>query len=385
MYLNQPVLLSPGPTPIPDIVNHYLTLPIIGHRTESFQKILHDVSKGLAPIFGTDQPVVILAGSGTSALETAMVNTVDKDDHIVVIVSGAFGNRFKKIAEAYHYHLHVFEIEWGKALDMTAFMSFYNQLTQPIKAVFTQLCETSTTVIHPIEQIGHYIKSIDDNVLFVVDGVSIIGAYDMDMSRDKVDILVAGSQKALMLPAGMGFVAYTAESRKKIASSKSDKFYFNLSLYIDKLFDDTTPFTPPIGLIQSIRGMLEIVESEGFENTVKRHYACRDGLRSALKALDIPLFVDDKDASPTVTAIVPIQTEINIIKSRLLSDFNITIAGGQAHLKGKILRIGHMGYVTPFDMLKVISALEIILSDIRGKSYLGKGLTAFQEVISCIK
>lgn len=385
MYLNKPILLSPGPTPVPDLINHYLTLPMIGHRTKAFQKVLHDVSYGLAPIFGTDQPVVILAGSGTSALEAAMINVVEQDDHIVVIVIGAFGNRFKKIAEAYHYHVHVFEVEWGKAVNMDEFKSFYSTLKVPIKAVFTQLCETSTAVIHPIHSIGHYIKSINTKSLFIVDGVSIVGAYDMDMKRDNIDILVAGSQKALMLPPGMGFVAYTKESKKAISESLSSKFYLNLAVYIDQLEKDTTPYTPPIGLIQSIRGLLEIIETESFDNTVKRHYACRDGLRAALRALEIPLFVEDADASPTVTAIVPHSDEIEIIKSRLLNEFNITIAGGQAHLKGKILRIGHMGYVTPFEMLNIISALEIILSDIRGKTYLGKGLTAFQEVIACIK
>lgn len=382
MYQHDSLLLAPGPTTVPRQILESMNLPMTGHRTQEFSQIIHQASRDLQTIFGAKHPVAILTSSGTSALEAAMVNIVNPDDHIVIIVSGAFGDRFKKIAASYPFNVHIFEVEWGNGVDIEEFEAYINALDENITAVFTQFCETSTSVKHPIHELGKLVHDIDPNIYFVVDGVSIIGAVDVNMERDNIDLLVAGSQKAIMLPPGAAFVAYNDRSIERFKEVTTSRFYLDLNKYITSLNDDSTPFTPAVSLIRGVQTYCDLIKEEKFENTIKRHEVCKEAVRAGIKALDIDLLVEDQFASPTVTAFVPNKEEVKPIKDELLNRFNITIAGGQQHLKGSILRVGHMGKVSPNDMLKFISALEIILSELRGTSVLGKGITKFQEVIN---
>src|SRR5699024_720286 len=382
MYQHDSLLLAPGPTTVPRQILESMNLPMTGHRTKEFSQIIHQASRDLQTIFGAKNPVAILTSSGTSALEAAMVNIVNPDDHIVIIVSGAFGDRFKKTAASYPFNAHIFEVEWGNGVDIEEFEAYINALDENITAVFTQFCETSTSVKHPIRELGKLVHDIDPNIYFVVDGVSIIGAVDVDMERDNIDLLVAGSQKAIMLPPGAAFVAYNNRSIERFKEVTTSRFYLDLNKYITSLNDDSTPFTPAVSLIRGVQTYCDLINEEQFENTIKRHEVCKEAVRAGIKALDIDLLVEDQFASPTVTAFVPNKEEIKPIKDELLNRFNITIAGGQQHLKGSILRVGHMGKVSPNDMLKFISALEIVLSELRGTSVLGKGITKFQEVIN---
>ena len=382
MYQHDSLLLAPGPTTVPRQILESMNLPMTGHRTKEFSQIIHQASRDLQTIFGAKNPVAILTSSGTSALEAAMVNIVNPDDHIVIIVSGAFGDRFKKIAASYPFNAHIFEVEWGNGVDIEEFEAYINALDENITAVFTQFCETSTSVKHPIRELGKLVHDIDPNIYFVVDGVSIIGAVDVDMERDNIDLLVAGSQKAIMLPPGAAFVAYNDRSIERFKEVTTSRFYLDLNKYITSLNDDSTPFTPAVSLIRGVQTYCDLINEEQFENTIKRHEVCKEAVRAGIKALDIDLLVEDQFASTTVTAFVPNKEEVKPIKDELLNRFNITIAGGQQHLKGSILRVGHMGKVSPNDMLKFISALEIVLSELRGTSVLGKGITKFQEVIN---
>lgn len=382
MYQHDSLLLAPGPTTVPRQILESMNLPMTGHRTKEFSQIIHQASRDLQTIFGAKNPVAILTSSGTSALEAAMVNIVNPDDHIVIIVSGAFGDRFKKIAASYPFNAHIFEVEWGNGVDIEEFEAYINALDENITAVFTQFCETSTSVKHPIRELGKLVHDINPNIYFVVDGVSIIGAVDVDMERDNIDLLVAGSQKAIMLPPGAAFVAYNDRSIERFKEVTTSRFYLDLNKYITSLNDDSTPFTPAVSLIRGVQTYCDLINEEQFENTIKRHEVCKEAVRAGIKALDIDLLVEDQFASPTVTAFVPNKEEVKPIKDELLNRFNITIAGGQQHLKGSILRVGHMGKVSPNDMLKFISALEIVLSELRGTSVLGKGITKFQEVIN---
>lgn len=383
MKLNHRYLLTPGPTPVPQPILQAMQQPMIGHRTAEFETLADEASRALMPIFGTDHPVLILTSSGTSVLEAAMLNTVEAEDHFVVVVSGAFGYRFKQIAETYYKHAHIYDVPWGEAVDVEALMAFIKSLNVPIKAVFCQYCETSTAVLHPVKQLGHALHQYDANIYFIVDGVSSIGAVDVNMSRDDIDVLVSGSQKALMLPPGLAFVAYNDGALKRFETIQTPSFYLNLNRYITALNDHSTPFTPNISLFQGILAYASLIEEEGFTEVIKRHYLVRDCLRQALSALDLELLVVEEDASPTVTAFKPKDAEeLSTIKSELDSRFNIVIAGGQGQLKGKILRLGHLGQVTPFDILQAVAALEIILTDHRQNNYIGKGTTAFMEVLS---
>lgn len=382
MKYYHPLLLTPGPTPVPDQILHATQLPMVGHRSSDFETIAEEAFRALKPVFGSENEVMILTSSGTSSLEASMLNLANPEDDIVIIVSGAFGNRFKQIAETYYENVHIFEVEWGKAVNVPDFIDFLKSLNRDITAVFSQYCETSTAVLHPVNELGHALKDFDESIYFVVDGVSCIGAVDVDLKRDQIDVLISGSQKAIMLPPGLAFVAYNNRAKARFAEVTTPRFYLDLNKYLKSQADNSTPFTPNVALFRGVTAYAQLIEEEGLEQVVARHYAIRDGLRAALKALDLDLLVEDAYASPTVTAFVPkTKDELNFIKNELKNRFSITIAGGQGHLKGEILRIGHMGQISPFDILQVVSALEIIVSEFRNEAYIGTAITQYMEVV----
>ncbi|MCD8826127.1 alanine--glyoxylate aminotransferase family protein [Staphylococcus gallinarum] len=382
MKYYHPLLLTPGPTPVPDQILHATQLPMVGHRSSDFETIAEEAFRALKPVFGSENEVMILTSSGTSSLEASMLNLANPEDDIVIIVSGAFGNRFKQIAETYYENVHIFEVEWGKAVNVPDFIDFLKSLNRDITAVFSQYCETSTAVLHPVNELGHALKDFDESIYFVVDGVSCIGAVDVDLKRDQIDVLISGSQKAIMLPPGLAFVAYNNRAKARFAEVTTPRFYLDLNKYLKSQADNSTPFTPNVALFRGVTAYAQLIEEEGLDQVVARHYAIRDGLRAALKALDLDLLVEDAYASPTVTAFVPkTKDELNFIKNELKKRFSITIAGGQGHLKGEILRIGHMGQISPFDILQVVSALEIIVSEFRNEAYIGTAITQYMEVV----
>lgn len=382
MKYYHPLLLTPGPTPVPEQILHATQLPMVGHRSSDFESIAEEAFRALKPIFGAKNDVIILTSSGTSSLEASMLNLANPEDDIVIIVSGAFGNRFKQIAESYYKNVHIFEVEWGKAVNVPNFIDFLKSLNRQVTAVYSQYCETSTAVLHPVNELGHALKNYDPSIFYVVDGVSCIGAVDVDLERDQIDVLISGSQKAIMLPPGLAFVAYNDRAKARFAEVTTPRFYLDLNKYLKSQAEHSTPFTPNVSLFRGVNAYAQLVNEEGFEQVIRRHYAIRDALRQALTALDLNLLVDEAYASPTVTAFIPnSKEELDYIKTELKKRFAITIAGGQGHLKGEILRIGHMGQISPFDILQVVSALEILLTEYRNQSYIGTAITQYTEVI----
>lgn len=382
MNYYHPLLLTPGPTPVPEQILHATQLPMVGHRSSDFESIAEEAFRALKPIFGAKNDVIILTSSGTSSLEASMLNLANPEDDIVIIVSGAFGNRFKQIAESYYKNVHIFEVEWGKAVNVPDFIDFLKSLNRQVTAVYSQYCETSTAVLHPVNELGHALKNYDPSIFYVVDGVSCIGAVDVDLERDQIDVLISGSQKAIMLPPGLAFVAYNDRAKARFAEVTTPRFYLDLNKYLKSQAEHSTPFTPNVSLFRGVNAYAQLVNEEGFEQVIRRHYAIRDALRQALTALDLNLLVDEAYASPTVTAFIPnSKEELDYIKTELKKRFAITIAGGQGHLKGEILRIGHMGQISPFDILQVVSALEILLTEYRNQSYIGTAITQYTEVI----
>lgn len=377
--MQKKMLMTPGPTPIPENVNQRMAEGMIGHRSSDFTDLMNSIKPKIKDVFGTKDDVVILSSSGTSSLEAAMVNLAAPDEDVVVIVSGAFGARFRAIAETYPYNVHTYEVEWGDAVDPEHFKEFLSKLDN-IKVVVSQACETSTAVLHPITEIGQIVKDYNKDALFIVDGVSSVGGTKFNLAESNIDCLISGSQKALMLPPGLAFVAMNQAAKQKVQSNDIPRFYLDLNQYFDSLDKDTTPFTPAVSLIQGLETVLDSIAEEGLENVFERHLKMRDMLRAGLEALDLELLVKDEFASPTVTAFKSSSDELSHIKDELKNNFGITIAGGQKHLKGKILRIGHMGYMFPADIIVVLSAMEGILSKYRQKNYYGKAITKAQEV-----
>lgn len=377
MLTDQQILRIPGPTPIPPSVNRAMSQPMIGHRGQSTSDMISDIRPKLKRVFGTEQEVMILTGSGTSGLETAAVNTVAPGEEAVVIVTGSFGERFAKICEAYDIKTHIIEVTWGEALKPLALKEFLQEHPE-VKAVFSTYCETSTGVLNPIPELAAAIKEVSD-ALLIVDGVSCIGGVETKMDEWGLDVVVTGSQKAFMLPAGLAFIAASERAWKKIEDNPRPRFYLDLKKHRDNIVKDTTPFTPAISLLFGLQQVLQLMEEEGLEEVYARHRLMMEMTRSAFNALGIPLLTSDEDASPTVTAVEPADFESPVFRKIMKQEFGMDIAGGQQHMAKTIFRIGHMGYCSPADMLQAIAAMEIGIVKAGKEIELGKGVRAAQE------
>ena len=380
MYFDEQSLFTPGPTPIPDRVKHAMNRPMIGHRSKAFPHLLEEVSTRLMPVFGSESPVTLISGSGTAALEAAAANVVEENDEVVVIVTGAFGDRFAQICEAFGASVHRLEVEWGQTCTPDQLEGFLKDLNKNITAVFATYCETSTGVLNPIQALSTIVQTMSD-ALFIVDGVSCIGAVPIDMPGWGIDILVSGSQKALMLPPGLAFIATSKKARTVMKKAKGKRFYLDLNRYFSSYDSEkSTPFTPAVSLIYGALEVCQMIEEEGLDGVIKRHELLKSMFREGVKELELPLLASDEDASPTVTAIRTTTDPAKKLKQTLQEKYGISIAGGQNKLKGEIIRVGHMGYCTPYHILKVLSSMEMALQELTGKHLLGKATAKAEEV-----
>ena len=378
MLKEQQLLRIPGPSPIPPSVVRAMSQPMIGHRGQETSNMLKNIGPKLKKVFGTSQEVAIITGSGTAGLEAAVVNTVQPGDEVLVIVTGAFGERFTKICEAYNIKIHQLNVEWGQALNPADVKSYLQDHTE-IKVVLSTYCETSTGILNPIKDLAKAVREVSD-ALIIIDGVSCVGGVETKMDEWGIDLMVTGSQKAFMLPAGLTFIAASERAWNIIETNDQPRFYFDLKKYRDNLLKDTTPFTPALSLLFGLEQVLNLMEEEGLEQVYARHLLMMNMTRAAFKALEIPLLTDDTYASPTVTAVQPADFEAEAFRKVIKQQFGLSVAGGQQHLSGKIFRIGHMGYCSPADILQTIGAMEIGLKMIGKDIELGKGTAAAQQI-----
>ena len=378
MLADQQILRIPGPSPIPPSVQRAMNQPMIGHRGKDTSDMLKRISPKLKRVFGTSQEVMLITGSGTAGLEAAVVNIVKPGEEVLVIVTGAFGDRFTKICEAYKIAYQRIDVEWGLALNPAAIKTYLLEHPE-IKVVLTTYCETSTGVLNPIHELSKSIREVS-NALIVVDGVSCVGGVETKMDDWGIDVMVTGSQKALMLPAGLTFIAASERAWKVIEQNEQPRFYFDLKKYRDNLLKDTTPFTPALSLLFGLEQALNLLDEEGLEEVYKRHTLMMKMTRAGFKAMGIPLLTNDTDSSPTVTAVRPEDFSAEVLRKVLKQEFGLSIAGGQQHLTGKILRIGHMGYCSPADVLQIISMMEVGLRIIGKDIVLGSGTAAAQQI-----
>ncbi|MCG7316808.1 pyridoxal-phosphate-dependent aminotransferase family protein [Brevibacillus laterosporus] len=380
MFKEKIILRIPGPTPIPPRVQQAMNRPMIGHRSGQFSQILSDVAEKIKPVFGTAQQVYVLAGSGTSALEMSVVNTLQAGDEAIVTISGAFGERFAKICERYQIKVHRLEVAWGEAITPELLQDFLVQHPMA-KAVFATYCETSSGVLNPIPELSQVVKT-HSNALFIVDAVSCLGAVPCEMDEWGLDIVVTGSQKAFMLPTGLAFIAVSEQAWKRIEQITPQAFYLDLKAYRKSMAEQTTPYTPAVSLVFGLEEVVAMLDEEGLPQVFARHELMKKMTRAAMRALGLPLMTADAYASPTVTSVDPGDLfNVEELRKILRTKYNVIIAGGQQHLKGKIFRIGHMGYCDPQDMLTVISLIEISLQQIGYETTLGAGVRAAQEVL----
>jgi aspartate aminotransferase-like enzyme len=378
--MNKQYLLAPGPTPVPPEILQRMAEPIIHHRAPVFEKVLEEVREGLKYLFRTKKEVLIFASSGTGAMEGAVTNTLSAGDKAIVVEGGKFGERWSNICKAYGVKANILPVEWGQAIN-PALIAQALQADPSIKAVFTQATETSTGVLYPIKEIAEIVSRYPGTIL-VVDAISHLGAVELPMDEWKLDIVVTGSQKALMLPPGLAFAALSDKAWEFVGKSTLPKFYFDFKKELKNLTQNQNAYTPAVSLIMGLAASLQKIKSEGLENIFARHAQLAKATREAMLALGLKLYAPQAFSNAVTAVVAPQGVDGQKVVKILRDKHNLTIAGGQDQAKGKIFRIAHLGYVDKFDVIMGVAAVEMTLKELGYAVEMGKGVQAAMEVLS---
>ncbi len=356
------LLMIPGPTIVPSRVVRAMSAPILPHRGKVFSEMYMQQIERLKKVFRTSNDVFILCGSGTAAMEAGLANVVGEGEKVLCLVNGKFSERFKEIADNFRAKAIVLEFEWGKAIDPIKVREAF--LEHPdIKAVTMVFNETSTGVRNPVKEIGEIVKNT--NAIFIVDTISALAGDEFDTDGWNVDICAAGSQKCFAMPPGLAFISVSKKAWKAIDSTDSITYYLNLKQYKDDKAH--APYTPPVSLIYGLKESLDIIEEEGLEKRNERHRRLATIVRKEAKSMGLEIFpASEEVCSATVTALkVPDGIDPAAIRKTMLDTYGIVIAGGQAHLKKSIIRIGHMGIVGEKEIYATLECLKKTLDALR--------------------
>lgn len=371
-------LLAPGPTQIPPEVLLKMAEPILHHRNPLFEEIVAEVREGLKWLFGTQNEVLIFASSGTGAMEGAVTNMLSPGDKAIVVRSGKFGDRWANICKAYGIQAIEINVPWGDEID-PALVEKALKENPDAKAVYTHATETSTGVRYPVKEVAAIVKNYP-NTICVIDGITGVGVFELPMDEWGIDILVAGSQKAFMLPPGLAFAGVSNKAWEMSKTSKIPRFYFNWTKELANLQKNQTNFTPAISLIVGLRESLRMMREDGLEKIYKRAEILARATREGAIALGLKPFA--KNPSPAVTAIyAPEGIDGQAIYKSLWKKYGVTGAGGQDHLKGKIFRVATLGYADKYDVVTALSALELTLKDLGHNFQMGAGVGRALEVL----
>ena len=373
-------LMIPGPTPIPTRVLAAMNRDMIGHRGPLFSAVMKEVLEDLKWAYETKNDVFIYPCSGTGGMEVAVVNTLSPADKVIVLNIGNFGSRFVKICKAYGCEVNDVKFERGKPADPEVLEAELKK--GPVKAVLFQHNETSTGVLNDVEALAKTIRRVQPEALIIVDAVSGMMAAPLKTDEWDLDVVVSGSQKAFMVPPGVAAVSISPRAWKAYETSKCPKHYWDWGLMKEQAPKGHTYTTPPESLIFGMAEGLKMLKEEGRENVLARHKHNRDLVRTACKALGLRLLADDACASPAVTAIFPPEgIDGEQVRKRMRDEFNVEVAPGQSELKGKIFRIGHLGYVEALDLIGAIAALEVLFKKMGAKLDFGAGVKAAMELL----
>lgn len=372
------ILMTPGPTPVPAEVLQAQGAPILYHRGPGFGAVLKECAEGLQWLLDTKNDVLTFTASGSGGMESAVANCFSPGDRVLVVSVGNFGKRFRLICEAYGLDVKLLDYEWGKtakAADVKA------ALEKDIKGVLIQHSETSTGVVNDIESVAAVVK--DHPALLIVDTISGAGAVPLRVDEWGIDVAIGGVQKALMMSPGIAFVSVSAAAWQAHKNAKCPRFYWDWTR-VKKSYDldpPETPFTPAVSLYAGLAQSIRMLKEEGLEAVYQRHIRLSRAVKEGVKALGLDLFGEDTDRAHCVTAVrAPEGISGGDIVKRVRQKFGIVIAGGQDVLKGKIFRVGHLGYLFEDDVLRCMAALEIVLEDLGYPAKRGAAVAAAEEV-----
>lgn len=369
-------LLAPGPTPVPPVVLQAMAQPMIHHRTPEYEALFADVRRDLRTLFQCGHEVLMFAASGTGAMEGAVVNTLSPGDEVLVVQGGKFGERWAEICRAYGLGVLTVDVPYGKSVDPAAVAEALRR-TPKCRAVFATQSETSTGAIHDIRALAAIVRGTE--ALLAVDAITSLGVMDLPMDAWGVDIVVAGSQKALMLPPGLAFAALSDRAWERVPQARLPRFYFDFAKERKAISGNQSAYTPAVSLVVGLRESLRLILAEGLGNVFARHDRLARATRAGVQALDLALFAEVP--GPACTAVkAPAGIDGGAIVKGMRKR-GITIAGGQGSMKGAMFRISHMGYVDVFDVLTALGGLEVVLADLGHPVTFGAGVGAAQQIL----
>jgi len=358
------LLMIPGPTPVPQSVLLAGAAPMINHRGPEFAKALAEVTEGLKRVFQTRHDAFVLTGSGTGGLEAAIVNTLSPGDSALSVSIGVFGDRFATIAKTFGVKVESLDFEWGTAADPAKIRArLAADQKKEIKAVLVTQNETSTGVANALAEIGPIVR--EHGAVLLVAGISSLVAMDSQMDAWRLDLVVAGSQKAFMIPPGLVFIAMNDRAWSAMEKATIPRFYWDLGKARDYLARGQTPWTPAVPQVLQLQKALQMLEEEGLQACFVRHARLAGAVRAGVQALGLKLFAEPTHASNAVTSVCkPDGVEIAALRKLLLQKYGVVLAGGQQTLIDKIFRIGHLGCVGEPEIVATLAALGMALKEL---------------------
>ncbi len=363
------LLFTPGPTPVPQNVRNAMSDETMHHRTPEFELIFEKTRKHLFNLFKTDE-VIMIASSGTGAMESAVINLCHNT--LLSVNSGKFGERFGKIALAHNLKNVEIKNEWNTPVSVEAIVNAVKE-NSDIDAIAVQISESAGGLRHPVEELAKAVKEINPNIMIIADGITAVGVEPIDIKD--IDCLIAGSQKALMLPPGLAILGLSNNAITKVGAGKG--YYLNLASEIKKQKQNTTAYTAATTLIIGLLEVLETIEADGgVEKLYERTATRAKAVKSALQAIGLHIYPNTPAKSMTTID----DEKAAEIRKVLKTDFDVNVAGGQDHLKGKIFRINQMGLISNYEMAWVVNAVELSLDKIGSRTYDGTANRIFNEI-----
>ncbi|MBN1343995.1 MAG: alanine--glyoxylate aminotransferase family protein [Phycisphaerae bacterium] len=378
--MNKLRLLTPGPTSVPAEALLEMARPVEHHRTPEFRAMFKQVTEDLQYVFQTANTVLTVTGSGTSAMESAIVGTCPPGSKALVVRGGKFGERWAEICAAFDIDHVACDVEWGHGAKPEMIEDCLSK-DPSITTVIVTHSETSTAAVSDLEGIARVVRQRGDDILLIVDGITSVGAIPVRTDQWGVDVVVTGSQKALMLPPGLACLAVGDRAWKRVDSFSSRSFYLCPKAYRKSMADFDTPYTPNNVMIRGLAVTLKMIRDEGIENVWARTALLARATRAAAEAIGIKVYA--ADPSDSVSALcMPEGIDESKLRKTVRQRYGVHLAGGQGKLKGNVIRISHMGYVDALDTIGAISAIEMVLSEMGHDLKLGSGAAAAMTVIA---
>lgn len=371
-------LFCPGPTPVPKAVLDAGEATSVYHRSDEFYKVFRGAAELLKPLFGTKDLPIILTSSGSGAMEAAVTNLTAAGDEVVVVKAGKFGERWEKLAGAYQCKAEIVSVPWGEAPTAAMILAAVAKQTRT-KAIFFHANETSTGAYFPVEQLARELRKTFSG-LIVVDAISSLGAHPMKMDDWQIDCVVAGSQKGFGLPPGLAFIALSDRAWSSL--SARPRFYFDLTRERKGQAEGRSAWTPASTLIFMLKAALDEMHAVGVERIFAHHATMAKAARAAAAAMKLELYPAKAPSNALTVFTVPSGVDGQKLVKRLRQRFGMFFAGGQDELKGKIVRFAHLGFVSRFDVIDGLAALEFALAEEGYPVDLGAGVKAAMQAFA---